>query len=351
MAIGDETVTPLSGVSLEDLANGDGPARAWLQYFNVSLDLRAIANTIYLLRKRDEADRELQKPFGHAPRMSDLASYEVRLFGYPLLMRYKRGLLEDDIEAFENNYAYGILGTRVIARFPTQSDFYRELRAGTMAPIGLVKISDQDGFLRKRRVESNLPVFGYQIPDGEHAGKTAIIIYGLDGHRVYSEQMGREAMRFDQFEEILRSGGSMEQLVAAEDAEDLPPAAFEPKLSVGAGTVTDNFSNLLSDLSEYDRHVKFAKWNLARTPQEELVARKIAGALRARGVDVNPASSPLLEVDDTFGSFTYRKRIGGKWRLIRAVHFPSSQDIRKDIERRSDEAKAAHEKYGASPAD
>ncbi len=35
-AFGREDITPLSGVSLEDLANGDGPAEAWLQYFNVS---------------------------------------------------------------------------------------------------------------------------------------------------------------------------------------------------------------------------------------------------------------------------------------------------------------------------
>ncbi|NIP92541.1 MAG: hypothetical protein GWO24_03355, partial [Akkermansiaceae bacterium] len=90
IATGNETITPLSGVSLEQLAKGDGPSEAWLQYLNVTVDLRAIANTLSLLRHRKAVDRELLKPFPHAPRLTDLASYEFRIFGYPGLFWYKR---------------------------------------------------------------------------------------------------------------------------------------------------------------------------------------------------------------------------------------------------------------------
>ncbi|MGI9242144.1 MAG: hypothetical protein ACR2RV_15200, partial [Verrucomicrobiales bacterium] len=352
MAFGAEDITPLSGVSLKDLANGDGPAEAWLQYFNISLDLRAIANTSYLLRKKDDIDRELRKPFTYAPRMSDLAAYEIRIFGYPLLLRYKRGLLEDDIEAYENNYAYGVVGTRIVTHFPTQNDFYRELRSGNMAPIGLVKIPERRRFLfRRPRIESSLPVFGYKIPDGEHIGKTAIIIYGMSAHRSYSELMEREAQRFGQFETILKSGGVIERLVAAENPDELPQSAFEPVIEVDQETAGERYSKLLSDLLEYDRHVKFAAWQIPTTPEEELAARETASALRAQGVDVSPRSSPLVEVADHFGSYTYRKRSGGKWRLIQAVRFPSREEIDQDIKRRAVEVQLEHEKLGSATGD
>jgi hypothetical protein len=45
-AVGRKDLTPFSGVSLEQLSRGGGPARAWLQYFNFSVDLRAVVNTV-----------------------------------------------------------------------------------------------------------------------------------------------------------------------------------------------------------------------------------------------------------------------------------------------------------------
>ncbi len=336
LAFDEKQMTPLSDYTLEDLANGDGPTKAWLQFFNVTLDVRAIANTVYLIRKKDEIDRELQKPFAHAPRMSDLASYEIRLFGYPLLLRYKRGLLEDDLEAYRNDYAYGILGTKVIARFPTQLQFYQELRNGNMAPIGFVKIPGKKGFGRKRLVESNLPVFGYRITRGKHAGKTAIIVYGMKAHRDYSRLMARELNRFNQFEQMLHSGGVLERVVGAQDADSLPLIEFEPRIVLGADAVDRHFSDLLSDLTDYDRFVKFSKWGIERSEEEAEAFAKLRSSLRSRGVDVSPGANPLKEVDDHFGSFVYRKIINGRWRLIQAIHFPSMDAVRSDVRRMSE---------------
>jgi hypothetical protein len=46
VALGHKETTPLSGVSLENLVHGNGPASAWLQFFEVSVDIRALINTL-----------------------------------------------------------------------------------------------------------------------------------------------------------------------------------------------------------------------------------------------------------------------------------------------------------------
>ncbi len=108
LALGKQGMTPLSGVSLEQLSRGEGPAQAWLQYFLVSVDVRAVLNTLVRLTKPTYAKKELQKPFPYAPRLNELAAYEVRVFGFPLLMFYKRGLIKADREAYEQDYAFGL---------------------------------------------------------------------------------------------------------------------------------------------------------------------------------------------------------------------------------------------------
>src|SRR5262249_46694653 len=128
--VGGNVATPNSGFSLKDLSEGKGPAEAWLQFLNVTVDFRAVVNTVARLSHRRLADKELKKPFPYAPRLSDVSAYEIRIFGFPLLMFHKRGLLQDDIRAYDHDYAYGLLGATIVEHFPTREDMDAEIRAG-----------------------------------------------------------------------------------------------------------------------------------------------------------------------------------------------------------------------------
>ncbi|HEY0456049.1 MAG TPA: hypothetical protein VGE41_06710, partial [Verrucomicrobiae bacterium] len=119
---GGKVATPLSGVTLKDLSEGHGAQEAWLQYLNVTVDVRAVLNTIARLSHSSLAGKELKKPFPYAPRLTDLAAYEIRIFGFPLLMFHKRGLLKADYASFTNDYAYGLIGARIVEHFATKED-------------------------------------------------------------------------------------------------------------------------------------------------------------------------------------------------------------------------------------
>src|SRR5207245_1850765 len=171
IALGKSEMTALSGVSLETLSHGEGPQEAWLQYLVVSVDIRAVLNTLVRLMKRTEAKKELEKPFPYAPRMTDLAAYEVRVFGFPLLLFYKRGLIKDDLAAYEHDYAYGLRGVRLIEHFRTREEMEAEIRAGRMFPLGLVRVPSTKGGWK----ETDLVVYAHRIPSGRYRGKTALI--------------------------------------------------------------------------------------------------------------------------------------------------------------------------------
>ena len=172
---GGSVATPNSGLSLHDLSQGHGPAAAWLQYLNFTVDLRAVVNTVARLSHRSLADKELKKPFPYAPRMSDLAAYEIRVFGFPLLIFHKRGLLKDDYRSFTNDFAYGLLGNRIVEHFPSREEMDAEIRAGNMVPLGYVRVFDGKGGWKN----SNLAVFAHRLRAGKYKGRTTIIIYGL----------------------------------------------------------------------------------------------------------------------------------------------------------------------------
>src|SRR5213594_1937743 len=55
---GAKGATPLSGASLQALSRGNGPAEAWLQYLNLTVDVRAVVNTWGRLTQRGLADKE-----------------------------------------------------------------------------------------------------------------------------------------------------------------------------------------------------------------------------------------------------------------------------------------------------
>lgn len=330
LALGNPTITPLSGTSLQQLAEGTGPTEAWLQFLNVTIDLRSIANTLSLWRHHEKEDRELRKPFAHAPRAEDLAAYELRIFGYPMLFQYKRDLLKEDIAAYRNDFAYGILGTRVVEHYPTEKEFLKELHTGRMVPIGFVRLPNGPNGEERR---SNLPVFGHRITSGPHRGKTSIIIYGLKAYRTHASLMQREVERFRKYERALREGGVFRRLVPPTPNlhEVLEPSRYEPIIWVGSNATSTHFSPLLQNLLEHQRLVRLAKWHGSLSREEQAQKDRFVRILHHRGVTItadNP--DPLLSVDATFSSFRYRTRVKGRWEKIQVTNLPSMKSLARD---------------------
>jgi hypothetical protein len=360
VAVGGDVATPLSGVSLQDLSRGEGPAEAWLQYLDLTVDLRAVLNTLARLSHKDLAEKELKKPFPYAPRMSDLAAYEIRIFGYPLLMVYKRGLLKDDNRAFLEDYAYGFLGATLVEHFKTRAEMEAEVRAGRMVPLGFVRVPDGLGKWK----ESNLAVFAHRILAGKYKGKTAILIYGLKAYTEHSQLIHREYLRFREFQQALQEGGVVEQLVEAENPAAIAPLDFEPAVQVGPGAVQEQFAPLLGHLLEWRRHLQRAAWGLDQsesmsqsvsegqlTNSSESVNQRVGEgkltnsatqsaltglaatrqALAAQGIRAQDgAPDPLLGVDRFGSTFLYRKVTHGQWRTIRLTSIPSRADMARE---------------------
>ncbi|MFO1459755.1 MAG: hypothetical protein U1G08_10110 [Verrucomicrobiota bacterium] len=329
-AVGAKGVTPLSGVSLYSLVRGDGPYRAWAQYLGISFDIRALMNSVQRMRFRSLADKELRMPFPYAARMSDLAAYEIRIFGYPVLLFYKRGLMKDDLKAFDNDYAYGLLGRTIVVHFPTRESMEAEIRNGRMVPLGYVKVSDGKGGLR----DSNLAVFAYKIPDGKHRGQTAMILYGLKAYADYSATIEREVVRFREFEQGLERGVVIEQILEADDAASLPVSELEPRLHLGEAAVKENFVDLLAPLVEWRRHLRRRNLGLPPVPGEEATLDAVRATLSARGVSTDPSGpDPLLVVQSEGSSFRYVAFSQGHRRVIQVTAIASLEKLAKDSNR------------------
>ncbi len=327
---GARNTTPYAGISLHDLAHGGEPQIAWLQFLDGTVDVRAVANTISRLMHSDRAKKELKMPFPYATRMSDIAAYEIRIFGYPLLMYYKRGLLKKDYSAYENDYAYGLITTRIVEHFRTREEMEGEIRAGRMMPLGFVKVPDVKGGWK----DSNLAVFAHRIPTGKHAGKTAIIIYGLKAYAEQSRLMQREYQRLKKFEQALREGGVIEQIVEAEAGPGalLPDPGFEPVIHVGTNATTELFSPLLGNLLESRRFVRRSAWGLEASPSETNAWAEVRRVLELHGVCVDlAAKDPLLGVDRFSSSFLYRKKVNGRWCTVKMVNIPSPNDMAREL--------------------
>jgi hypothetical protein len=330
--IGKEIWTPLSGVSLESLGRGEGPAEAWLQFFDFSVNLRALANTVARLTQRSLADKELNKPFPYAPRLSDLAAYEFRAFGFPLLIFYKRGLLKKDLDCYDRDFAYGLLGVRIVERFPTRADFDREVRARRMVPLGFVRVLGKQGQWR----ETNLPVFAHRMAAGRHKGKTSIIIYGLKAYQEHSEYIERELERFKSYERALREGAVIEQIVDAEDLDQIPAREFEPKLMVGTNATEEIFAPLLGRLQEVRRAQLRKEWALPLDAADEARLEGIQQDLAALNIRADDPEA-FQGVDRFHSLFLYRQQVEGKWRLVKMVALPGLADIAREL-RKAEEA-------------
>ncbi len=321
-----KVATPKSGISLEDLSKGRGPSEAWWQYLDFTVDIRAVMNTLARLAHRSLADKELKKPFPYAPRMTDLSAYEVRVFGFPLLMFYKRGLLKDDQAAYLNDYAYGLIGATIVEHFPTREEMDEEIRAGAMVPLGYVRVFDGKGKWK----ETNLAVFGHRIRNGRHKGKTAVVIYGLKAYEQQSQLIEREYLRFKKFEQALHEGGVIEQLVDAQNREQLTAEAFEPQIHVGAKAGEEIYAPLLGGLQELHRYWRRQSWGI---PFDTNELDLVAGAFErfaAKDIWVEDRD-PLVGVDRFSSAFQYRKSVDGKWRVTQVTMIPGRADIEREM--------------------
>src|SRR3989441_6572243 len=289
---GAKVATPLSGASLHELSRGNGPSEAWLQYLSLTVDVRAVLNTVVRLTHRGLANKELKKPSPYAPRMSDLAAYEFRIFGFPLLIFYKRGLIKADFEAYQNDYAYGLLGVKIVEHFPTREDLEAQVRAGRVVPLGYVRVPAIKGGW----VETDLAVFAHRIPDGKYRGKTSIIIYGLKAYIEHSDLIRRERERFVAFEKGLQEGAVIEQLLVAEPAAAIPARAFEPVIHVGSGSAREIYDPLLGSLLELRRYSLRESWGLPLNEADRQNAGFLRDQLEAQGIHL-PAGNPLAGIE------------------------------------------------------
>ena len=323
---GARNATPYSGTSLKTLLDGNGPSEAWFQYFDFTVNIRAIVNTVARLRSRDLADKELKKPFPYSPRLSDLSAYEIRIFGFPLLIWHKRGLMKADYSSYTNDYAYGMIGERIVEHFSNKEEMDAEILAGRMTPLGYVRVLD-----RGHWKESNLAVFAHHIPHGKYASNTTVIIYGLKAYQEQSQLMRRELERFKQYEQSLLHGGVIEQVMDADDRAHLPASTFEPKIHVGSNALDTVFTRLLSPLLEWDRDCRLRAWGVPRSSDDTLAVANLRQQLLSHEVVALEKESPLLGIDRHNSSFIYRKITGGHWQTVKVVSIPSMTDIAGEV--------------------
>lgn len=328
---GEKGTTPHSGVSLYDLSRGDGPAEAWLQYLNFTVDVRAVANTVVRLTRRGLANKELKQPFPYAPRMTDLAAYEFRIFGFPLLMFYKRGLVKADLEAYQNDYAYGLLGVKIVEHFRNREALEAEIRAGRVVPLGYVRVFAIKGGWK----ETDLAVFAHRIPDGKYRGKTSLIIYGLKAFAEHSELVRRERERFVAFEKGLQEGAVIEQLMATEPAPALPARDFEPVIHVGPGTAREIYDPLLGSLLEMRRYALRTSWGLGLNEADRQQASALRERLVSRGIQL-PEGNPLAGIDPFNSSFIYRRQVKDQEQQVKVTRIPSMADIDRELQKAED---------------
>jgi len=326
--IGEKTLIYPQGGSMQDLIARGGMPKEWLQFFDVTVDVRAIANTLHRLRSEDLAERELRQPFPYAPRLDDLAAYEIRAFGFPLLIYYKRGLLKADIVAYESVYAYTVLGSRIVEHFPTREDFEREIRARRVAPLGYVKVRDAGGRLR----DSNLAVFARIFPHDRHGGRTGIVLYGMRAFEEYSTLIERERQRYFDYEALLREGGVIERVVEADDRERLPATTFEPIIMRGDEARATRFTRTLSVLRELERASRLQQWGRDLSPSDLELAAALREEVQLEGIDAGtPGERPFLVVDRYGSTYQFRQKVNGAWRIIERTAVVPPLDLELDL--------------------
>ncbi len=324
--VGGTVATPNSGFSLKTLSEGHGPQAAWLQFLNFTVDIRAVVNTVARISHPRLADKELKKPFPYAPRMSDLAAYEIRIFGFPLFIFYKRGLLKDDYNSYLNDYAYGLIGATIVEHFTTREEMDAEIRGGWMVPLGYVRVPNGKGAWK----ETNLAVFAHRVRSGRHKGKTTIIIYGLKAYEEQSRLIEREYLRFKQFDQALGEGGVIEQLLDAEDRELLPARDFEPQLHPGVKAGEEKYAPLLGGLQELHRYWKRKSWGLPFDTNEVETVAGTFESFAAKGILVEDRD-PLLGVDRFNSTFRYRRLKGNKWQVMQLTLVPGLAEVEREL--------------------
>ncbi len=334
-----KNLTPASGYSLEDLIKNKGPSSSWWQFIDLSVDVRAVFNSIFLRLNHARTDRELLRPIPHSPLVTDLAAYEVRGFGFPGLIFHKRKLLAQDARSYASDYAYSVIGTRIVEHFQEESGFVDEIKAGHIAPLGFVRTKEQDGTVSS----SDFPVFGHQIAQGKYAGKTAIVMFGLKAFQSHFKFMERELDRFHSFEAALIEGGVIE-MALADPAESLSSSnRLEPAIFAGEMAMSVRYHSLLHALLEYHRYRRLQEWGESPDPADSVALEVLTAKLRQLGVAVDKKESPLLGIDTHNSVFVYARQMGGKPQSVSVTLIPGMGAI--DRELRKAEEKSLMESF------
>lgn len=309
-AFGRDLWLPRNYVPLEELIDGDYPGEAWMQNFDLTVDVRALMNSVWEWTHADPAEKRLGRPVPHAPTLGDLAAYEVRAFGFPLLFFHKRGLIRDDLAAYTNDFAYTVVGTRVAWHFPDRAAFEAELGAGRMQPLGFVKRRNAAGEL----AETGLLVFLHRVPEGRWRGRNGIVLYGLRGFTEQVARMDAEVKRFRDFQSALDAGAVI--------TRTLEPAAARtaPEIRRDAGPA---YAELLADLRELDRARRLAR--LTGEPPE--LPPDVAARLATAGVDVANADEGLLAAEPNHGWFRFARRGETEREIVQWTRFPGREDL------------------------
>ncbi|HMO65804.1 MAG TPA: hypothetical protein PKE47_11400, partial [Verrucomicrobiota bacterium] len=309
-ALGRDLWLPRNYIPLEELIDGDYPGEAWMQNFDLTVDVRALMNSVWEWTRADPAEKRLGRPVPHAPTLGDLAAYEIRVFGFPLLFFHKRGLLRDDLAAFTNDFAYTVVGTRVAWHFPDRAAFEAELDAGRLRPLGFVKRRNA----ARELVETGLLVFLHRVPGGRWTGRDGIVLYGLRGFTEQVARMDAEVKRFREFQAALEAGAVIARV------QEPAAARTAPEILRASGTA---YTELLADLRELDRARRLARLD----GEPPALPPGVAARLAAAGVDVADTTAGLPAAEPNHGWFRFARRGPAGREVVQWTRVPGQSEL------------------------
>jgi hypothetical protein len=164
-------------------------------------------------------------------------------------------------------------------------------------------------------------VYAHRIPSGKYRGKAALVIYGLKAYREHSELIARELMRLKQYEQGLREGAVIEQVIRQAESST---ESREPVIHTDANSAETVFTPLLSDLLELRRHRLREAWEL---PAEKVEIEPVIRRLAEKGIR---DSDPLIGTDLHSSSFIYRRETHGIQQNVKMTLIPSIADLNRD---------------------
>ena len=177
--------------------------------------------------------------------------------------------------------------------------------------------------------ETDLVVYAHRIPSGKERGKTALVIYGLKAYTEYSELIARELIRFRQYEQGLREGAVIEQMIGESGRGLAGDRGFEPVIHAGPDAAQSFYNPLFSALLEVRRNRLRQSWGLA-TDESEL--DHALQELASRGVHIGQGD-PLAKVDAYNSSFIYGRQVAGREQQVQVTHIPSLAEVELEMQK------------------